>query len=375
MKFINSNIKDSLKTECTINMKITGIEYYSMKLQLATPYTIAYESIDHVANVFLKIKTDTNVCGYGCAAPDLAITGETSESVEKCLDEIVHSELKGSDPLRLSHIMEKLKTKLESHPSVLAAVDMALYDILGKKAHLPIWKILGGFRDRIKTSITIGILPVRETIAAAKRHIVQGFRCLKIKGGINVEEDIHKIMVVRDVVGNNVELRFDANQGYTVEQSIKFVQQTKKAKLELIEQPTPKSQPDLLGRVTKNVPIPVMADESLMNLMDAYRLARRELVDMVNIKLMKVGGISEALHINSVARSAGLEVMIGCMDESALAIAAGLHFALGKPNVLYADLDGHLDLIDDPASGSIKIKNGYLYPNEEPGLGLSLKIF
>jgi L-alanine-DL-glutamate epimerase-like enolase superfamily enzyme len=356
-------------------MKITGIEYFPLKLQLVTPYTIAYERIDHVVNVFFKITTDSNIYGYGCAAPDLAITGETFESVEKCLADIVESELKGSDPLRLTHIMDKLKKKIEMHPSVLAAVDMALHDILGKKANLPVWKILGGYRDRIKTSITIGILPVEETIVTAKEYIAQGFGCLKIKGGIHVDEDIVKIRAVRDAVGPNIELRFDANQGYSVEQSIKFVRETQKAKLELIEQPTPKREPDLLGRVTKNVPIPVMADESLMNLRDAYRLARRELVDMVNIKLMKVGGISEALHINSVARSAGLEVMVGCMDESALAIAAGLHFALAKPNVLYADLDGHLDLIDDPARGTIRIKNGCLYPNAEPGLGMSLDLF
>jgi L-alanine-DL-glutamate epimerase-like enolase superfamily enzyme len=194
---------------------------------------------------------------------------------------------------------------------------------------------------------------------------------LKIKGGINVEEDIERVNSVREKVGKNVELRFDANQGYSVEDAIKFFQETKKAALQFIEQPTPKGQPDLLGRVTQSVAIPIMADESLMNLHDAYRLALNNLVDMLNIKLMKVGGITDALHINSVARSAGLEVMVGCIDESALAISAGLSFALAKPNVKYADLDGHLDLIDDPAADLIKIKDGYLIPNNNPGLGIN----
>jgi L-alanine-DL-glutamate epimerase-like enolase superfamily enzyme len=246
---------------------------------------------------------------------------------------------------------------------------MALHDIMGKAAGAPIWKLLGGFRDRIVTSVTIGILGEETTVERAREWVEQGFRALKLKGGRDVEDDIRRVLSVREAVGGKVELRFDANQGYTVYESLRFVEGTRNARVELLEQPTPKGEPDLLGRVTTDVHIPIMADESLTSLRDAFRLARRDLVDMVNIKLMKVGGIAEALQINSVARSAGYEVMVGCMDEMALGIAAGLQFALARPNVLYADLDGHMGLVGDPTAGAVEVRRGTLFPSAGPGLG------
>lgn len=353
-------------------MKITDIEFYPLEMKLKNPYTIAYETIDRTTNVFLKIETNSPLIGYGCAAPDPEVTGETAASVQKCFTDVVSSDLKGRDPLRYLYIIENLKNNLKQHPSALAAVDMALYDILGKQANLPLWKMLGGYRDKIKTSITIGILPLKDTLKLAQEYVSQGFKCLKIKGGIDVDSDIERLQQLRQILGSSIDLRFDANQGYSVEQAIYFVEKTRNVNLELIEQPTPKDQPDLLGKVTNAVSIPVMADESLMNLRDVFRLAQKGLVDMVNIKLMKVGGITEALHINSVARSANVGVMIGCMDESALAIAAGLHVALAKPNVKYADLDGHLDLINDPAKDKLTIKNGWLLPPQKPGIGIDV---
>lgn len=350
-------------------MKITRVDTWAVTMKLSEPYTIAYETVDTTTNIFLSLETNQEIVGYGCAAPDELITGETAVTVLSAINEIAAPQLKGTDPLRLAKRLEPLKESLKSHPSVLAAIDMALHDIMGKKAHLPLWKMLGGYRDRIKTSVTIGIVPVEETVKQAREWVAKGFKCLKIKGGLDSHSDIEKVLKVREIVGRGVELRFDANQGYTVEESIKFVEDTKSASLELIEQPTPKGQPDLLGRVTSEVSIPVMADESLMSLRDAFRLARRDLVDMVNVKLMKVGGIAEALQINAVARAAGLEVMVGCMDEASLAIAAGLHFALARPNVAYADLDGHLALLDDPSSGAFILNKGMLFPTNNPGLG------
>lgn len=353
-------------------MRITQIEAWPVTMKLREPYTIAYETVDEATNVFLRIETDRGVTGYGCAAPDVGVTGETPEGCLGDLRDVAAPLLKGGDPTRYALLLEKLFVALPTAPAARAAVDMALFDILGKLAGLPVWKLLGGFRDRIKTSVTIGVMAQEDTISRALALTAEGFRALKLKGGLDADDDARRVLAVRAAVGPKIELRFDANQGWSVEESRVFVERVRSAKLELLEQPTRRDQPDLLGRVCQSVCLPVMADESLMSLRDAFRLARRDLADMVNIKLMKVGGIFEAIHINGVARAARLEVMVGCMDEAALAIAAGLHFALSRRNVAYADLDGHLDLIGDPSAGAVQLRRGVLFPNPAPGLGFDM---
>lgn len=354
-------------------MKIVNLEAWPVTMRLSEPYRIAYETVESTTNVFVRVGTDAGITGFGCAAPDPEVTGETAESVLAAFREIIEPASRGADALRSAFLLETLRSDLAAHPSAAAAFDMALYDLLGQTAGLPVWKLLGGYRDSILTSITIGILPERETVERAQEWVRRGARSLKLKGGLDAESDVARVIRVREAVGEAIELRFDANQGFTVEQAVRFVQQTRQCRVELLEQPTPKSEPALLARVTRQVHLPVMADESLMTLRDAFHLARDDLVDMVNVKLMKVGGIAEALQINAVARAARLEVMVGCMDESALSIAAGLAFALARRNVEYADLDGHLSLESDPAADAVRLIDGVLYPREEPGFGVEVQ--
>ena len=349
-------------------MKIVHAEAWTITMPLAEPYAIAHGSYDRAENVFLRLVPDKGAPGYGCAAPDPGVSGETADDVLAALS-AAEPLLAGADPLARNRVLARLTPALGGRPSARAAIDMALHDLLGKAAGLPLWRLLGGYRARMRTSVTVGILPEAETVERARARVAEGFRCLKLKGGLDPEVDVERVRAVRAAVGPRIELRFDANQGYSVEQAVRFVEATRAARVALLEQPTPSGEPALLGRVSRAVAIPVMADESLLSLRDAFRLARKDLVDMVNVKLMKVGGLTDALATDSVARSAGLEVMVGCGDESALAIAAGLAFALARPNVAYADLDGHLDLIGDPAAAAVTLRGGVLHPSPKPGLG------
>ena len=343
-------------------MRITRLEAWLVNLRLAEPYTVAYETVEHAPNVFLRVETDRRIVGFGCVNPDEPVCGESSNSVLTAYDGPVRDALIGADPRFVTRLRERVKHLLPGAPGARAGVDMALYDILSKISGLPVYQLLGGYRDRIATSVTIGILDESETVHRARDFVAKGFRALKLKGGLDVDGDISRVLAVRDAVGDRVSLRFDANQGYDVDDSLRFIASTRRVGLELVEQPTPRDALDELARVTRKAPLPIMADESLMGLRDAFRIARGDLADMINVKLMKCGGIGPAMEIASVARSARLEVMVGCMDESALGISAALHFALAHPAVEYADLDGHLDLLDDPAAGAVILKNGMLTP-------------
>ncbi len=335
----------------------------------AEPFQIAYETVQQFDNVILQATTDTGLTGWSCAAPDQVITGESADGVLESFHSIIEPILKGCDPFRFAKMHSLLRAQLSDQRSALAMADMLLYDLVAKSAEQPLYKLLGGFRDSILTSMTIGIMPLESAIARATKHAADGFRCLKIKGGLNVDEDIQKTRKIREAVGSEIELRFDGNQGYSVDEAVKFVHETSIAKVELLEQPTPHDLDDQLGEVVGRTSIPIMADESLRNLKDVFRLTRHDCADMINIKLMKVGGITEAAHINSVARAANVPCMVGCLEECELGIAFGLHFCLSRPNLFYADLDSSFDIVDDPFRGLVRIHNGVLHPLDEDGIG------
>jgi o-succinylbenzoate synthase len=346
-----------------------------MDLNLKEPFAIANETVEIGENVFLKIETDEGIIGWGCATPD-SVTHETKDTVVAHFNKTVKHLLLNQDPTRIHYIHDIIEEHLKENPSLKSGINMALYDILGKKAEMPLFQLLGGYKDKIETSVTIGINPLDVMVEKAKSYVSQGFHCLKVKVGMDPDHDINVVLAIRNEVGPQVKLRLDANEGYTLEQALRVIETLEKlgADVEMLEQPTPARYLYALKEVTAQCSVPIMADETALTLRDSLKLVKMEIADMINIKLMKIGGITNAIKANIFAELAGIPVMIGCMNESMGAMAAGVHVACAFKNIQYADLDSALDFQDDIVTGGATYKDGFVIPSKTPGLGIEVDV-
>ncbi|MDZ7289908.1 MAG: dipeptide epimerase [candidate division KSB1 bacterium] len=355
-------------------MTIAQIDCFPITFRLKNPYSIAYESYDTAENLLVRIETSAGLVGWGNAAPDVHVTGETFTQVSKVLAESLVPHLIGRDARCVAALDELARQKVPYAPAARAAIDMAFYDLLGQRAGLPLYQLLGFARPRILTSITIGIMSIEEGVRQAKEFVKSGFRALKIKTGRDWKEDVERVRAIRQTVGPTIALRIDANQGYNAEDAIQMIRELPECQIEFVEQPTPANAWADLKAVHDASPVPIMADESVRSARDVFNLAANKIVDLVNLKLMKTGGITGAIQAAEVATTAGVGIMLGCMDESRLSIAAAVHLACALPGVQYADLDGSFDIRDDVAMGGFELKDGFLLPVDRPGLGIEVKI-
>jgi L-alanine-DL-glutamate epimerase-like enolase superfamily enzyme len=345
---------------------IDSVEFKTFVNKRTSTFRIATGSSDIEENTIFKIKSGKEF-GVGNANPS-NVTHETRESIEKFLAQ-VPKKIVGTDEEDCEKLHKRLDAIAEGNTAAKAAVDIAVFDLLSKRAGKPLYEYLGGSRNKMLTDMTIGIESKETTVQKALKHTKSGFKALKIKVGLDIDEDMKRIEAVRDAVGPSIELRVDANQGYSVEQAIKFCERMQTLDVALVEQPV--KAEDLMGlkMVTESVEIPVMADECVKSVLDARKIAREGIADLINIKLMKSAGIHHAHMINKLAESTDIGTMVGCMGEIQVSIAAGLHFALSSENVMFADLDSHFNIVDDPSSG-LRFEDGCLIVADRPGLGI-----
>jgi len=355
-------------------MQITNVRIVPVELYLRVPHRSAYHtaaSTERVTSVFVQIETRQGQVAWGCAAFDPLLSGETLASVldacRACADRA-----RDLNPLNTAYALNELAKLTPNNPSVQCAFDMAFHDLLGLAAGLPLHRLLGGYRQRIQTSITLNVGSVRETVAQAQNRARQGFRILKIKGGLDPQEDVQRVRAVDDALPH-LTLRLDADQGYSVQQALD-VARALQDKLEMLEQPTPAKDLAALRRVTEHSPVPILADESVMGPPSALEVAKHKAADGLSVKLATCGGLNCARQINAIAHAAHLTTMVGCINEPALLIAAGLAFALSSPSVHYGDLDGHFDLVNDPTAPGFFFEEGWLIATDVPGLGCTVEL-
>jgi L-alanine-DL-glutamate epimerase-like enolase superfamily enzyme len=354
-------------------MQISHVEVVPVELSLRLPYrTATYPTaVETIECVFVRVETREGRVAWGCAAFDSALTGETLEQVTRACHACADRAL-DLNPLNTEFALAALAPLTEDTPSARCAFDIAFYDLLGLAAGLPLHRLFGGFRHRIQTSITLSLAGIKETVELARGRVRQGFRILKVKGGLVPEEDVRRIQAIHDALPG-LTLRLDADQGYTVKQALD-VARALEGKLEMLEQPTPAGNLAALREVTQHSPVPILADESLRGPRSALEVAGQRAAHGMSIKLATCGGLHCARQMDTIARAAQMDTMVGCLNEPALLIAAGLGLALSSPNVRYGDLDGHFDLVDDPTRPGFFFKDGWLVARDVPGLGCTVEL-
>lgn len=350
-------------------MKIHSIRAWQEKLPLTKPYTIAYKTITDTELIFVEVILENGITGLGAANPFPEVVGETTETTIVNLQSAAIQDFKDRDIRTFQQLITETAINFPDQPGTLAAIDIALHDAFGKFIDLSILDFYGRRCGPLPTSITIGIKDTAAMIEEAKGYYAQGFRILKIKTGNNVEEDIERVQKLKEAFKGEFIIRVDANQGYDMASLQKFMHAANQY-IELIEQPLQKGDETLLQPLASQDKKILVADESLVNVADAFTLSHPPLAfGAYNIKLMKCGGIKPAKDIATIAQQAGIDLFWGCNDESIISITAALQAAYSCPNTKYLDLDGSFDLSKDIVQGGFILKDGYMYTTGLPGLG------
>ncbi len=344
-------------TGCNTATGGSTLEYKIKQLNLVHTWTIARNSSDFKNNVFVKYEKD-GVYGIGEAAPNIRYN-ETPESTIAAIKD-AQPLFDKYDPWNFVDLGYAILNVGEEQTAAKCAMDIAIMDWVTKKLGVPLYKYLG--LDKTKTPITSFSIGIdTPEVMQQKIREAEKYPILKIKLGKENDEEIMK--AVRDVTDKTV--RIDANEGWkTKEDALKKIKWLEKMNVEFIEQPMPSDMLEETRWLRDRVNIPIVADEAVKSAADIPKLARA--YDGINIKLMKSGGLQEALRMIWMSRSLGMKIMLGCMIESSCAITAASHIS---PLVDWADLDGNLLIGNDPFKGAT-VENGKMILPENPGLGL-----
>ena len=354
-------------------MRIDQATVIRKNLKLQKPYAIAGRMISDVENICLIIQLENGIIGYGAANPAPEVVGESPIESEEVLNKMVLPMLKGRNIGGFLGLIREIQSLIPNNPGALAAIDIALHDAYGKWAQISVVDFYGKHFNSLPTSVTIGIMNADDTMKEAIHFYEQNFTVYKIKTGDDVFQDIQRINALRGHFGDKITLRVDANQGYSPNDLSYFLKETADLDIELIEQPFKSGLERELLNYPEKIRKSFCADESMKSAVSVLPWLINKPYGIFNIKLMKCGGILNAMDIGRMAELAEIELFWGCNDESCISITAALHAAFANKNTRYIDLDGSFDLGEDFVKGGFYVKNGKLEIFEDKfGLGFDM---
>ncbi len=321
-------------------MTITHITLEIEKIPLRTPFITALRRVDDVENIRIAIHTDTPNVGYGAAPATKAITGEDLETIAHTVKKSIAPILVGKT-FELSELLRLLHTCCKGNSSARAAVDMALYDLAAVSDNSSLVAFLGEAPKPLRSAVTISLKSPQEMAGDAKEAFGRGFDILKVKVGGKDGLDIERIKAVREAV-SEARVLIDANQAWNVDESLHIIKAITPLNIELIEQPVIGSDIEGLRQITRESTIAILADEAVFTLEDAKKVVEGTAADLINIKLMKCGGISKAIEIIEYCRDNGVKCMMGSMLEGPTSISLTAQLVMA-----YSDAFSHIDL-DSP---------------------------
>ena len=355
-------------------MKITRFELGMLRVPLKTPFKTALRTVEAAEDVVLRIHTDTGHIGHGGAPATAVITGDTHGGIVAAVRTCIAPRLIGQEVADLNRLCALVHTAMEHNTSAKAAVEIALYDLWAQLHGAPLYQLLGGGEPLITTDITISVDDPEIMVADALAAIERGYTALKIKVGKDIGPDVQRVKAIHAAVHGRATLRLDANQGWSAKQAVQAMHALEHAGvvLELLEQPVKAHDLAGLKYVTERVHTPVMADESAFSPRQVIDLLQCRAADIINIKLMKTGGLSNALRIADIAAAHEVPCMVGCMIESSISVAAAAHLAVARAGVVSkVDLDGPALCRFDPVSGNVQFAEAVIRIGDAPGLGIT----
>lgn len=353
-------------------MKITKLDIFAIRLPLITPFVVSYDTYADMPSIIVKITTDEGVVGYGEAVADDHVTGESWESTFALLKNSLGPAVIGLNPMHMERLHSKMDAIVYQAPAAKAAIDIACYDVVGKKLGIPVYDLIGGrYHDRFPITHVLSIGEPEAMAQEALERIEQGYTSFKMKVGRDVTSDVARIRAVREAVGKEIAIRVDVNQGWdNAAATLQALDQMKDLGIDWLEQPVKADDIDGMVEIKSKSTIPLMIDEGLKYKREMLQIIQRGAAHKANIKLMKCGGIYPAVKLAHMAEMAGIDCQIGSMVESSVGSAAGFHVAFAKKRISSVELTGPLKFSKD--IGNLRYDVPFIELNDQAGLGIDV---